>query len=527
MNQRSIGTIVILVLALPMALLLGQWAATDPIMAIGFGLAIAVAVTVMMLGKNLWALVFLAFPFVGALNALPVSISVRDLATLGVAALMFPMMLFRSVRAKLRVGAIEISLFVLFLTILQSFVRNPAGFAALGSETLGGRSNFEMAVAALLFVVISTQVVPLAWVKRTVWFYVAAQILAAGLESAINLFPAAGLYIYAIYRPSYAGGLGEALMGGPAETSLGRMPFFQELARTLGRLLVSLHAPLALANPLKPRIIVVFITLTLALLTGFRSLIAGMALFAIFSAILRKRYVDLVVLGMVGFCFYAFLAVGNNNFFTLPLPAQRALSVLPGNWDARAIQDAKGSGEWRFEMWQQALGTDRYIQNKILGDGYSIPPDVCIYQQRMQVGMISSEQLQEYYLLIGGYHSGPVETVRRTGYLGLLVLLVCQVVIFREAFSTVRGLRGTEFFNSAIFASLPLIAGPFIFWFVVGAYHTEVISICFNAAWLRLIQNSAAAHPNALAVTDLETEASSEAVNAMPGREGVAPVLGR
>ncbi len=50
-----------------------------------------------------------------------------------------------------------------------------------------------------------------------------------------------------------------------------------------------------------------------------------------------------------------------------------------------------------------------------------------------------------------------------------------------------------------MFAGLPLLAGPFIFWLIVGGFHTEVIALCFNAAWLRMIQHSAKAHVPAAA----------------------------
>lgn len=203
----------------------------------------------------------------------------------------------------------------------------------------------------------------------------------------------------------------------------------------------------------------------------------------------------MAIIGLAGFLFYAFLAVGNNSLFTVPLPAQRALSMLPGNWDRNAKGDAESSAEWRFEMWRQALGTERYIKNKLIGDGYSIPPDVFAYQQRLDQGAaMSPEEVQEYYLLIGGYHSGPVETIRRIGYLGLLVFLFCQIVMFREAYRTISRLRGTEYFSISLFAGLPMVAGPFIFWLVVGGLHTELIPLCFSAAWLRMIQHSAKQH---------------------------------
>jgi hypothetical protein len=401
----------------------------------------------------------------------------------------------QKIRLKFRFGLIEFSILCVFLMIAQAFIRNPAGLAALGSENVGGRANFEMAIAAILFITIAPQVVSPQWIRRSVWLYVLAQIAATGVDIATNLVPAAGFVIYAFYRPSFSGGLSEALAGGPEETSLGRLPFFQDCARVLGQFLVSINTPLQLANPFKLRFLALLSVAAMTLATGFRSLVAILLLSMVVTSLFRKRFQELFIVGLAAIILYAFLAVGNGTFFNLPLPAQRALSALPGNWDDMAALDGESSSDWRFEMWRQALGTDKYIKNKLLGDGYAISSDVYIYQEKISAGQkISPEALQEYYLLIGGYHSGPVETVRRIGYLGLIVLLACQLILFRESARTIRLSRGTELFPYTLFITLPLTAGFFVFWFIVGGFHTQIIAICFSAAWLRMIQNSSIAH---------------------------------
>jgi O-antigen ligase len=176
--------------------------------------------------------------------------------------------------------------------------------------------------------------------------------------------------------------------------------------------------------------------------------------------------------------------------FHLPLAAQRALSFLPGDWDNRATIEAEGSTEWRIEMWKLALTSDRYIHNKWLGDGFGFTMAELQYQQELKMKGAHPSQVQDYYLVVGTYHSGPIETIKRIGYIGLCVLLIAFGVFMWEAKSLVNKSRGTPYFPYALYVVLPIMIIPIKFVFIFGAFQPTVSLFLLSGAMLRIIETS-------------------------------------
>ncbi|MBV8533839.1 MAG: hypothetical protein JO207_08555 [Verrucomicrobia bacterium] len=91
--------------------------------------------------------------------------------------------------------------------------------------------------------------------------------------------------------------------------------------------------------------------------------------------------------------------------FTLPITAQRALSFLPGDWNADAREDAEGSSQRRFYMWDVVFHTDTYVHNKLLGDGFGFTNyELQIMEQEQQGGQrFAGGPSQESFLIQGGF----------------------------------------------------------------------------------------------------------------------------
>jgi hypothetical protein len=196
-----------------------------------------------------------------------------------------------------------------------------------------------------------------------------------------------------------------------------------------------------------------------------------------------------------GISFLAFI----NLAAPLPLNVQRSLSFLPGTWDESVVQDANDSTDWRVEMWKEALLTDIWIQNKLLGDGLGMTRQEFNYIQSFEDkvigGAVGSGKLtlqQEFMMASGSYHSGPVSTIRATGYLGLIILVLAQIRLGVHAHRQILRARGTEWFPLALFIGIPRIWAPFFFVFVFGDYGPALAELLMGIAMIRILENNLA-----------------------------------
>ena len=226
------------------------------------------------------------------------------------------------------------------------------------------------------------------------------------------------------------------------------------------------------------------------LLSGFRSGVASLGFMGIAAFFLHRNPMQLVFMGLVGAPLLAIVLVAQGVLFQLPIPAQRALSFLPADWDQRAVISAEGSSEWRFLMWREALVSDKHIHNKILGDGFGFTAEELDYQHQLMMRGVQSVDQQDYYLAVGSYHSGPIETIKRVGYVGLAVLLIVMGVFGVHSVRLVNRARGTPYFHYAVFLALPIVILPVMFVFIFGAFQPAVTKLLLAGGMLRIIANS-------------------------------------
>jgi hypothetical protein len=177
----------------------------------------------------------------------------------------------------------------------------------------------------------------------------------------------------------------------------------------------------------------------------------------------------------------------------LPLTFQRTLSFLPGNWDSEAVENAKASNEWRFEMWEMALTSEKYIKNKIFGDGFGFLRED--YERGIEISMgkqklNDSEAQQEIYLLDGDYHSGPVGSIKFVGVVGLTLFLPLLYFMCKMALDTIGRARGGGFEFCTYFYCIPIMAMPIIFIFVFGDYRGDLVLVLFNVGMMKMIRRS-------------------------------------
>jgi uncharacterized membrane protein (Fun14 family) len=378
----------------------------------------------------------------------------------------------------------------------QAYFRNPAGLAILGSESVGARPYFEMGVGLVAFFLLSVQVVNLRSVKQAMACHFLGSILLACVEMLSRVVPQVAARLSPFYRTAMATEAmvsieRSAMHGRSLDSGIGRLMYLRWFTEPLAALLFAWRRPIDVLNPLKIVAVSIFLVcIVCALFSGFRSQVVWLGLMFLAAGYARRRLFDIVVAVGIGIPALAVMLVLQGSVVDLPMPAQRALSFLPADWDHRAVGSAQGSTEWRLEMWKLALTTDRHIENKWLGDGFGFSAQELAYQAQLESAGLRPEELKEYYMTTGGFHSGPVETIRRVGYVGLLVLLVGFVVFSREAVRLIRLCLGTPYQMPALYFGLPLIVLPVMFVFVIGSYASAVGQLCVIGGLLRLIRNS-------------------------------------
>jgi hypothetical protein len=227
------------------------------------------------------------------------------------------------------------------------------------------------------------------------------------------------------------------------------------------------------------------------LLSGFRSILVGWLFAIALASYIRGGVRQVVPLFAAAVASIVMIVVVQTAGLQVPLAAQRALSFIPISWDSRASVDAKGSVEWRVDMWRLALTTDRYIKNKVFGDGFGYDPsELRAWAAKASLRMDSSEGLQDYFMITGDYHSGPVSAVRFVGYIGLVLFTALLIANAKYAWKIINSSKKTVFFPLALFSGVVAIYHPICFWLVFGGYGGDFIQAISTLGMLNLIERS-------------------------------------
>ena len=472
-NSRQSLRILLIVFSLFIAVWLGLAIVTNQFETLVKFAGALMLIVSMALGRRIWLL----FIFFTSMNV--VLYRWTGTVDLGQALLIgFSMVLFlmRKLQFRVHIGELELWALLIGLCIVQAYMRNPVGMSIFGAGNVGGRPYFVMALWFASTGILSCLIVP-----------------PQELKWALRLAILGGFLGIPLQMARY-GNL--ASMSGDGELGLTgtRIGSFAALSALLARW-VSCHiSPLrACIQPLWG--LVLLTSLALAAASGYRNSVANVGIMFLVAICYHgglKSFLASVITGCFGL---ALLALVNLNF---PLPGnlQRALSPLPGTWEEQYRRGGEGSTEWRVEMWKEALTTDKWIHNKFLGDGIGIKAEDLARMASLESGLSSPavggglSNQQEQMMILGTYHSGPVHSIRMTGYLGLLILVLAMVRLAVHTHRQIMRCKGTEWSPVALFFGIPLISQPFFFIFVFGEYHTAVASTLMGMAMIRLMERN-------------------------------------
>jgi hypothetical protein len=491
MDSNRIKVIIIMLFGVFGALYLGVSAATAQVEAVlwvvgGVGLAVCLG-----LGRRIWILL----PFMTSIGlVLPIkgnfsSMLIAQVIVIGFCALLF---LMRKLPMIVRMTELEIWCIAFGLCVLQAYLRNPVGLNIFGGSSVGGRPYVMFGITFAVSVVISILKIPPNelrwWVNATM------------LGSMANFF----LGALARFAPGFGSILGASFAtdvqkdddpsnrDAADEGAAGRSSFVRGISLDLANWICSRVAPLSAAfHPVWGAMMA--FTLIAAAYSGYRSHLAIVVFTYVVGVMYRGGLRHLVLGGFLGVMALVLLAV-INLIHPLPPNVQRSLTFLPGTWEERYKLDTQQSTEWRMQMWIDALSSNRYISNRLLGDGLGMSAEQFAKAEALRyakdTGHGSFDTHRESAMISGDYHSGPVQTIRTCGYLGLVVLLFGLIRLAVHAHRQIIRCRNTEWFPTALFIGNTYVWFAFGWTFIFGSFNGGANALMLGAALIRLLENN-------------------------------------
>lgn len=406
-----------------------------------------------------------------------------------------------------------------FVTFVTSQLTGGVGAQSLGSEVFGGKRYIFIWTAIVGFFALSA--LPVAPEKRQ---FLAGAFFLSSVTAALSnvafmlgeqfyfmflLFPVEWAITQAVSEYSIGG---FTRVGGLAPASVALVSFM--LIRYGIRGTFSIRYPW--------RALILIGAIVAGLFSGFRAtFLLALMLFGIqfFAEGLHKtKFLPLFTVSL-GLIAVLILPFANR----LPLPVQRCLTLLPLDLDRAAIEAARGSTDWRVEMWRSVIpDIPMYLW---LGKGYALDPkDVYFSQAHVSLRIIAP---YEASMVAGDYHNGPLTLIIPFGVWGVFAFGWFCFAALRVLWRNYR-YGDPDMENINTFMLVCFVANLVFFLFVFGAFYLDLVkfvgivgmSICLNNG----VANPATAPALARArKTEPEPEPEPEVV--LPG--GLQPAFRR
>ena len=490
MDSNKIKAILVAILAIFVALYLGISAATAQLETIIWVLGAGSLFICILLGRRIWLLI----PLLGSIElslrlpGQPTTLLLAQVLVLGFSILL---MMMRKLPFRLHLTELEWWLVILSLVILQAYLRNPVGLNILGGGSVGGRPYAIFAVSIVVALLLAGMRVPLADLKLILRLSIFGGLANLGVAVVGHFFPLVTYWTGGSYMN--AGEANYENAGVAVDTgAAGRIDSLPIATRNVALWVATFVSPLkACFHPLWAPLIL--FTVVGGAYSGYRSSVITVGVIYLIAIAYRGGITSLLIAGLGSGAAVALLAVVNL-IYPLPPNVQRGLSFIPGSWEERYVRDASGSTDWRLEIWEEALLSDRWIKNKFLGDGLGFSAHELAYQMNAgkdnRIGMSGFDAHRETIMASGDYHSTLVSGVRTCGYVGTFILIIATFRLAIHAHRLIRRHRRDEFYPLCLFLGIPLVAAPFHLF--IGAVNFGSVSSSFilGIAMVRLLQNN-------------------------------------
>ncbi|MBN8458952.1 MAG: hypothetical protein J0M04_14045 [Verrucomicrobia bacterium] len=492
MNTRNITVLAVLIAGLPLAIWLGISIAQQQVMTVAWIVGSLFLIACLALGRHVWLLIPASLGFKGMINLLPGGPEPWHLMTAVVGFFTLLRILSRRQKLNYHWTFMDTSFLLVGFTIFQAFARNPTGLSILGGDLAGGKVYIMYGVAFVAVVLLGIAEADRRDIVWAVLLLAAGTIVDGMIGTASQISQSFGFMVLPYYSgidlqvavtENYTAALEES-----------RLWYIGTIGGVLSLVACTYWRPLAALDLTKPwRALTALLGVVTSLLSGYRQQIAYLMLNFVLGSIIRKKPLDAIVVMGLGLVLVGGVAVVVPPQM-LPYAVQRVFTVIPGyKATSRATVDAEGSMNGRFEMWREVMKGNKYIKNKLLGDGFGFSAK----ERAMQNAFIHGDKRAreamtktDMYLATGMYHGFHVETIRCTGAVGLVAATIALFAMMALALKQIRHFRRDGYgmvMGSAFFLSLPFLYKPFYYWLVYGSYQGEFQVLIATAGLLKML----------------------------------------
>jgi hypothetical protein len=468
-------------ICLALALVVAYWIGTGQTgyLKIAAGLTI-VALVSAGLRQRAWMLIPIAWTLNSSCLLIPLHFSFRDVAILLAVCAYISYRVLTHEDMRRPTHLLDCLLVLIVINTIIDFARHPAGLLVFGSVTIGGRGYINIALAVLAYWVIvrlPDSMKPVSWIPYLV---LAGPFFVAVLNIIVRIAPSTTPFLYMFYGGvDYSGYVVSPL----AEPEVTRFMGLRDLGYTLVLVLCALYPPKTIFNPARVRFYLLILGFLLVLISGFRSTLLAIVAAMAISAVLYQGWRGFLITSLAGGLILATVTFGQGRLYELPSGVQRAFSFLPGRWSAVVLKDAENSSQSRFDWWRRIIQED-VIKDWAFGDGMGMA-------EKDFESLSSQTTFFEWFTITGGFHNGPLTTIRFAGIIGLVLIYTYSISAAIYAVKCVRLCRGTSLEPAAVFLAMQLIWFPVDFTFVFGAYDLELPNQIFLVALLMLLMRMA------------------------------------
>jgi hypothetical protein len=490
------------------ALVTAYWIASGKffLLTLLIGVAVVAFVTVG-LQRKAWILIVVSWSFKGAIHALPLPLQTCDVVVLVVTFAYIAQRVVGQITPRSK-GVLGALVAINCLYVASTYLWHPVGLHTLGAETMGGRPYFDAFIAACAYWVIVHMPESYKEVSRIPLWLMASMTFSTAISTLVFVFPSITPYVWFFYSQVDISGYLGSINPAEAGPDIRRFTTLAPFGVMLIQFMAAYYPPHKFLNPARWQFYLSMLGFVGILASGFRNSLAFALASVVLAAWFYRGWREVVLGGLLGAVLLGFLCYGQGRFFDLPLTAQRTLGSLPGQWDEDVRVDVKTSN-LRYEWWQQ-LFQEGFVKNWWIGDGFGVS------ETDYNLIMSGTVGFKEAATVTGGFHSGPLTTIRYAGIVGLVLFYALMITSAVYSVRLVNRCRGTPLFHSAIFLAIQLVWTPFHYTFLFGAYTTSLPEQVFAAGLLTLIWHMSEHQPPSPATTARPLSRNNRATPVFP-----------